>query len=592
MSNDSHSDSISRVFDLLPYLRKHHNQAVLFGYRRAYGEVTLSTEAYIRMSDQMSNALLSLGLRPKDHVVSLTPNRPELNVADMGIMQIGAVHVPLTPGIHNDRLHAILSETKCKLVFYSGTKILQQLQSLQKILPGLQHLISLDPTDETVTFQQMLRDGEKQSGSHDLEAFKEAVKPSDPATVIYISGSSTEVKGVILSHKSQVSNFLSYALLSHIPEIKTVVSLLPLAHSFERTINYCQQYFGLSIWYIEKIPGMIRDFKAIKPEVLVMVPLLLSRLFSTFEQHTLHSKSLPKSMIRKGLAIARKLEPGKRPAISALLPFMLMKWFIFPKWRKEFGNRLQFILCGGAALQPQLLNLSFAAGIPIYEGYGITEAGPLISYNHQSQYKSYTVGKPMPNVQVKISENGEVLVKSDGLMTGYLNPKQHSAVDQAGWLHTGDLGIIDDQGFLKLTGIRKEIFKLSSGVYVHPGSIEARLSESRAFRHLWIYGHNQDELIAIVSPNQKQGYKEQNLPVILHLRHEADPAHASLFGEITEVFKQYNSESRHSEQIHRLVVCPEFWSQENGLLKKDGNLNRIALYEKYSDIISKAYSAH
>lgn len=589
MSNDSTSETISRVFDLLPYLRKHHNQAVLFGYRRTYGEVTLSTEAYIRMSDQLSAALLSLGIKPGEHLVTLTPNRPELNVADMGIMQIGGVHVPLAPGISTDRLQTILLETKCRLVFYSGKKVFQQLSELQKSVPSLQHLVSIDPTDETVTFQQLLRDGEKHTGSYDLESYKAAVKPSDPATIIYISGNSTEVKGVILSHKSQVSNILSYSQLSHIPNIKIVVSLLPLAHSFERTINYCQQYFGLSIWYIEKIPGMIKDFKAIKPEVLVMVPLLLSRLFSTFEQHTLHSKSLPKSIIRKGLATARNLEPGKRPPLSAMIPFMLMKWFIFPKWRKEFGNRLQFILCGGAALHPQWLNLAFASGIPVYEGYGITEAGPLISYNHQAQFKSYTVGKPMPNVQVKISDQGEVLVLSEGLMSGYYN-HNHTPVDPSGWLHTGDLGILDEQGFLKLTGIKKEIFKLSSGIYVNPQSIESRLMKSGLFAQLWIYGHNQDELIAIASPSAKKGGYELTEPLVIQLRQEINPELTLQHGPIIERLKQYNSESRNTEQIHRIIICRDTWNQENGLLKKDGKLNRPALYEKYAMMIKNACS--
>ncbi len=591
MSNDNPIESISRVFDLLPHLKKHHNKAVLFGYRRANGEVTLSTEAYIRMSDQMSTALLVLGIKPGDHLVSLTPNRPEMNIADMGILQIGAIHVPLVPGISGDRLQSILAETKCKLVFYSGKKLLPELLTLQKTLPALQHFISLDPTDETTTFQQLLRDGEKQSGNHDLESYKEAVKPSDPASVIYISGSTTEIKGVVLSHKNQVSNILSYSLLSHFPHIKTVVSLLPLAHSFERTINYCQQYFGISIWYIEKIPGMIKDFKALKPEALVMVPLLLSRLFATFEQHTLHSKGLPKSIIKKGLKTARNLEPGKRPPLKALLPFLLLKWFIFPKWRLEFGNRLQFILCGGAALNPHWLNLSFAAGIPVYEGYGITEAGPLISYNHQAHFSSYTVGKPMPNVQVKISPQGEVLVKSDGIMTGYLNRTQ-SPIDNEGWLHTGDLGIIDDQGFIRLTGIRKTIFKLTSGIYVNPEKIEARLIVNPVFRQVWIFGLNRDEMIAICSSSQKHMSKEPSGPVILHLRHELEPELALLYKDIIEAMKQYNSVNRNQDQIQRIIICNDVWSAEKGFLKNDGNLNRKVLFEHYAEIIEKAYKIH
>lgn len=574
------SKTIRRIFDLLPYIRDRFNLPVAFGSRRSGNLETVSTKIYLENSDLVSYYLLSLGIKKGDRVITISNNRPEFNMVDMGVLQLGAIHVPVSPSITDQKLLGIIGECEARLVFLSGLSVLKRIESIREQLPHLQQLISFDQESSCTGFTECLEEGRLHADADHLQSLRDQVSPDDPATIIYISGATTELKGVVLTHRNQVSNLMGYASNPHFRQINHAYSLLPLAHSFERIINYCQQYFGMTIWYNEKIPGMSRDFREIKPEMTVMVPLLIDRLFTNLEQQTL-KKPIIKLLFGRALKIIKKADYSNRKSFSLMLALLVTRIFVFPSWQKALGGRLKFILCGGAALDKRWLNLSHAAGFPIYEGYGITEAGPLVSYNTRQHNSKGSVGRLMQGVQVKIAPDGEVLVKSAGISPGYYRKSTAFTDVEAGpdWLHTGDLGSLDKEGYLTLTGIKKRIFKLSSGIYVDPLSIEKQLEQSPFISKAWVWGHNMPFLSAMIVP----GYS--------HLSNsDADSENQPGVNKdelIGEAVKQYNNTCKGPDQVVKYAILPEL---EAGTVFPTGELNRQKLYEVYQAAVRSLYS--
>lgn len=579
MNPKNHSEPISRVFDLLPYLLANRRREKVFAFRKNGNWEYVSTEEYVRKSDQVSYALLSRGIQKGDCIISITPNRPEFNMLDMGLLQLGAIHVPLYPGISGQKLKEILSETNCKAVFLNGKKSLEVVLGLQKSIPGFDTIISFDQTAGCESFSEFLTIGEENNQAEKLEAIKQSILTSDPASIIYISGATTAARGVVLSHESHVSTLLSYARNTHMEGLSDIISLLPLAHSYERTINYSQQFYGVTIWYNEKIQQMFRDFRDVRPQAMVMVPLLIERMFQLMEQRTMQSKLIPASYISDCLEFYKSKH--KASGIKSSLFSLFAKQIIFPKWRKALGGRLDFILCGGAALDKKYLHLAQACGIAIYEGYGITEAGPLVSYNTKADQRNYTVGKTMPGVEIAIAADGEVCVRSAGLMKGYWkNPEETSAaIDSEGWLHTGDLGRLDKDEFLILTGIKKEIFKLSSGIYVSPANIESELKKSEGISNAWIFGHNRKYLVALILPSEYENSAGS-----------ANSNDSSVKLLIEDAVKSYNNISRSPDHIVKYEIVRDVWCKENGLLNAEGQLNRQLLLSKYYKTLESFYA--
>jgi len=578
MNPVSNNQPLQRIFDLLPYIRDRYDLPVAFGFRRNNHWETLSTRDYLHQSDLVSYQLLHLGIRKGDRVVTISNNRPEFNVVDMGVLQLGAVHVPLSPSITDQKLIRILDECEAGIVFLSGSNMMKRFESFRDQLSSLRHIVSFDSPASGKGFDAFLSEGEQHRDPGRLVQMQGQVIPDDPATIIYISGATTELKGVVLTHYNQVSNLLGYASNAHIEGIRHAYSLLPLAHSFERIINYCQQYFGMTIWYNEKIPGMFRDFREIRPEITVMVPLLIERLFSTLEHQTT-DKSIFQSLFSKVLGILKD-EPVQTTSFRKTLALLLARSLIFPHWKKALGGRLSFILCGGAALDRKWLRLSHAAGIPIFEGYGITEAGPLVSYNTRRHFREGSVGLIMQGVEVDIAADGEVLVRSRGNSPGYFRKQLQlqNAPGENGRLHTGDLGTVDAEGFLTLTGIKKRIFKLSSGIYVDPLSIEQELERSEHIRKAWVWGYNMPVLCALIVPVRSRNLQDSE---------SGEKPGIPTEQLISDAIRHYNNSCKGPDQVVHFAMIPELKPE---MLQDNGELNRQKLYEGYKNLIQKFYS--
>jgi len=572
----------TRIFDLLEVISSRLPEQVMFtsvnkGEWRDY-----SVSDYRNYADLTSYALLNFGISKGEPILSITHNRAEFNFADMGILQAGAVHVPLYPGVDVVKLSSVLDETKARIAFISNKSVLRKIRQLPKC--ELQLIVSFDPAEGAVSYEEFLQQGNE--NRQKLDAIKASVKPDDPASIIYLSGSNTPLKGVVLSHANHVFNLEYYCKSHHFDGCTHSISFLPLAHSFERTVNYSFQYLGVKVSYSEGITSLAGILKQKNPDVMLAVPLVLERIVENTKNEINKVKGINGWLARLALRLAAKEKAG--PAKKTLFLKEVLFRLVFKGLRNFLGGNIKVMLCGGAALRPEVLNILWAAGINTYEGYGLTEAGPLVSYNLKNAFKSQSVGKLMPGVEVKLASDGEVLVKSGGVMKGYFKTDE-SPIDCDGWLHTGDMGEMDAEGFLTLTVTKKEIFKLTSGLYTDPRPIELQLEVFPHIDKIWVFGHNKSFLTAIVIPDYNSvNYKADPDPAVK--RTNSRPADSEIIRmEVEKEISSYNSTCPKYDQIVKFELTDAVWTTENGFLSEDGTLNRQALYNKYRPLVEKMY---
>jgi long-chain acyl-CoA synthetase len=559
----------TRIFDLLEIISARPKDQVMFTSFRNGQWCDTTISDYITQADLTSYSLIKYGIAKGEPVISITQNRAEFNFVDMGIMQVGAVHVPLYTGVGSNKLAAILFETGARIAFISNRAVLRKIKQIPEC--PLQLIVCFDRTEGAVYYEDFLKQGTK--NPEVLKKLKAAVQPDDPASIIYLSGSNTPLKGVVLSHTNHIFSVVSYCGEHHFGGCRTNISLLPLSHSFERMVNYDFQYLGIRIYYSDGISSAMGMMKSVQPEVLIVVPLILDRIFQSAQNEILKKPGIAGKIARKLFNLACRTQATPLKSKISLKSIIFRS--AFKSLRSVLGGNVKVIICGGASLQPEVLNLMWAAGIYIYEGYGLTEAGPLVSYNTPEHWKNQSVGKTMPGVEVSLATDEEVLVRSSGVMKGYYKVNT-SPVDSNGWLHTGDYGSLDKLGFITLTGHKKEIFKLSSGLYTDPRPIESLFAGSGNIRRILIYGYNRSFLTALIVP---------------------DTENPALQSGISQVYKLIDKEiSAHNytcpkfEQIIKYEIIDDEWSVNNGLLNADETLNRRALYEKYHAVIEKLYS--
>jgi long-chain acyl-CoA synthetase len=559
-----------RIFDLLEHLGQRPPEQVVFSSvcKGQWRDFTVAD--YLVYSRCTALALIHHGVRKGDAVLSLTHNRAEFNFADMGILLTGAVHVPLYPAIDTEKLKKIIGETHPRILFVSNRSLLRKVR--QAVPDDTLLIVSFDDTEGAVSYDAFL----ESSGADEsvLADRKDRVLPGDPASIIYLSGGNTPLRGVVLSHASHVYNLLQYSKLHHFSGCRTSLSFLPLAHSFERMLNYGYQYLGMRIVYCEGVSALSGLLRKYRPDTLAVVPLVLERIIETVSTEMMKAKGLRGIAARTALKLAAAAEA--RPEGSyGVIPELLFR-LAFKGFRSFMGGNIKVILCGGAALKKESLNLLWAAGIPTYEGYGLSEAGPVVSYNLRNRFSAGSLGRTMPGVEVTIAGDGEVLVRTGSLMSGYYG-HSHPAADAGGWLHTGDLGKLDAAGFLFLTGIKKDIFKLSSGLYTDPRPAEEYLCASEAIANAWVYGHNRSFLSAIIRPAAIPGNSSLS---------DVSSQKEAIAAQVAA----YNATCPKYEQILHWELSDAEWSAGNGLLNADGKLCRNALLEKYRPVLERFFN--
>ena len=584
---------VTRLFDLLPFYKFSFKAKddVLAG-KDGGKWVKYSIDQYIETATNISYGLLQLGVKPGDKIATISNNRPEWNFLDMGILQIGAVHVPIYPTISESDYKYILAHSEVKFVFISGKEIMRK---IEHILPGIstiQGVYAFKPVDGVKQLDELIEAGRTNPGPEKVEALKAAITPENLATLIYTSGTTGFPKGVMLSHQNILSNVMGVKHIFPVDETCKGLSYLPLCHVYERMDNYVYQYLGLSIYYAENMGTIADNIREVQPEIFTTVPRLIEKVYEKIISKGSQLKGFKKGIFFWAVSLANRYElEGKGWLYNAQL--RLANKLVFVKWREALGGKVRVIVSGGAALQPRLARIFTAAGIPIIEGYGLTETSPVIAVNtlEKGGRMFGTVGKPLDNVEVKIADDGEILTRGTNIMIGYFKEPGMTAqaIEAEGWFHTGDVGKLEPEGHLRITGRKKEIFKTSLGKYISPQLLENKFKESHFIEDIIILGENQKYAAALVVPDYSflRAWCE-------HKGHEYSSDQEMIKNPIIQnrfrkEIDQFNKFFGSTEQIQSFELIDHQWSLETGELTANLKLKRAYILDKYKEEIGRLF---
>ena len=444
---------ITRLFDFPYYqLNNHPLEACLV--TKYDGEwVKTSTQEYINKANAVSRALLKLGINKHDKIAVISStNRTEWNIVDIGVLQVGAQNVPIYPTISAEDYEYILNHSESTYCFVSDKEVLEKINKV-KSKTKLKDVYSFDKIKGCKHYSELFELGKSDENQNQVEARKEAVKPSELATIIYTSGTTGKPKGVMLSHKNIVSNVLSAQKRFPSSVGERALSFLPICHIFERVFTYLYQYCSIETYYAEALDKIGENAKEVKPFTMTVVPRLIEKVYEKIMAKGTDLTGIKKKLFYWAVDLGAHFEPYGKNGAFYELKLALARKLIFSKWQEALGGQVMAIASGSAALNPRLARIYNAADIPVLEGYGLTETSPVISVNGipNKGMKLGTTGRPIANVHVKIAEDGEILVKGPNVMMGYYNlPEKTSEVMKDGWFHTGDLGSFDEEGYTVL----------------------------------------------------------------------------------------------------------------------------------------------
>jgi long-chain acyl-CoA synthetase len=588
--------NITRLFDFPYYQLEHYSieDALVTKYNGVW--IKTSTKEYIAKANAISRALLRMGIQKEDKIALIsTNNRTEWHIMDIGALQTGAQTVPIYPTIAEVDYEYILNHSGSSYCFVSDVEVLRKVNLIKKNLPNLKEVFSFDEIDGCKNWKELLVLGEDQSNQDDVENRKNDVKTEDLATIIYTSGTTGKPKGVMLSHQNIVSNVLDSA--SRIPFEKgksRAMSFLPICHIFERMILYLYQYYGVSVYFGESIDKISDNINEVKPTVMTAVPRLLEKVYDKIYAKGLNLSGIKRKLFFWAVDLGLKYEPYGANGIWYEFQLKIARKLIFSKWRAGLGGNLDLMVSGSAALQPRLARVFAAAEIPVMEGYGLTETSPVISVNDMRNhgFKIGTVGKVIDNVELKFGQDGEILCKGPNVMMGYFKDKaltNEAIVD--GYFHTGDIGEIDTEGFLKITDRKKEMFKTSGGKYISPQLLENAMKQSRFIEQIMVIGDGQKMPAAFIQPNFEFVREWEKIHKIsVGLTNEDIISNPKVIERIQEEVDILNKKFGNWEKIKRFELTPDVWSIDSGHLTPTLKLKRKIVMEKYIDLFHKIYN--
>lgn len=586
---------ITRLFDFPYYQLENHklDAALVTKYNGVW--VKTSTQEYIDKANAISRALLRLGIEKNQKIAVISStNRTEWNIMDIGILQTGAQNVPIYPTISEEDYQFILNHSESVLCFVSDKEVFDKLNSVKNNIPLLREIYSFDEIPGCKNWKEVLELGADVSNQNEVEARKDSVQTDDLATLIYTSGTTGRPKGVMLSHGNIISNVLASAprVPFEIGQYRSL-SFLPICHIFERMILYLYQYFSVSVYYAESIEKISDNLKEVKPNVMTVVPRLLEKVFDKIYAKGADLTGIKKKLFFWALDLGFEYEPYGAKGAWYEFKLKIAKKLIFSKWQEALGGELKLLVSGSAALQPRLTRVFTAAGIPVMEGYGLTETSPVISVNDMRNkgFRVGTVGKVLDNVEVKIAEDGEILCKGPNVMMGYYKDQEKTAEEiKNGYFHTGDIGEIDKDGFLRITDRKKEMFKTSGGKYVAPQMIENMMKQSRFIEQVMVIGEGEKMPAAFIQPSfdfvrdwaEIKGYNigKTNAEIA---------SNPKVIERIQEEVDEINKNFGHWEQVKKFELTPDIWSIDDGHLTPTMKLKRKIILGKYQDLYNKIY---
>lgn len=586
---------IKRLFDFLDYQIENHNLSKSLVSKSSGAWVSTSSKEFAEQANALSRGLLHLGVKPNDKIAVISSsNRTEWNILDMAVLQIGAQNVPIYPTIGESEYQYIFNHAEVTFCFLSDEGLFKKANAVKNEVPTLKEIYSFDTIQGCKNWMEVLALGADMAKQAEVEKLKDAVSADDLATIIYTSGTTGVPKGVMLSHKNIVSNVLdSKPRLPLVVGESKVLSFLPVCHIFERMLHYLYIYSGITIYYAESIEKISENIKEVKPNFMSVVPRLLEKIYDSIIAKGTELTGIKKRMFFWAVELGLQYEPYGENGWWYEKKLSLANKLIFSKWRAALGGELTTMVSGSAALQPRLTRVFAAAGMQVMEGYGLTETSPVVSVNMYPNklFKVGTVGKPIKNIEVKIAEDGEILVKGPNVMLGYYkDPAKTAEVMTGDYFHTGDKGEIDSEGFLKITGRKKEIFKTSGGKYISPSLLENEMKQSRFIEQILVIGEGEKMAAAIVQPNFEFVKKWAKLHQIdIGTTLEDLVKNHAVKERIMEDIEKGNQNFGQWETIKRIELTPEIWSVDNGLLTPTFKPKREVIIKKYKHLYDKIY---
>ena len=587
--------NITRLFDFPYYQLETHNlDAALVSKKDGEWEKT-STKEYLDKANALSRALLKLGVKKDEKIAVISSTtRTEWCIVDIGVLQVGAQNIPIYPTISSEDYDYVLNHSEATYCFVSDKEVLEKVMKV-KSKTKLKDVFSFDQIEGCKNYTELFELGKDTSTQDEVEARKAEVTEADLATIIYTSGTTGKPKGVMLTHKNIVQNIL--ASIPRLPLMEgttRVLSFLPLCHIFERVLIYIYQHAGVSVYFAESLETIGANAQEIKPNLMSVVPRLLEKVFNKIYAKGTELTGIKKALFFWAIRIGERFEPYGANGFWYEFKLKIARKLIFSKWKAALGGELHTMVSGSAALHPRLSRIFCASGMMVMEGYGLTETSPVVSVgmHANSLFKIGTVGKPISNVEVKIADDGEILIKGPNVMKGYYkDPERTSSVMTGEYFHTGDKGEIDADGFLKITGRKKEMFKTSGGKYIIPTLIENELKESNFIEQVMVIGENQKMPAALIQLNfefvndwiDKKNYSIDKNPTSIIGSSEVRE-------RIQIEIDKCNSRFGKWEQIKKFEITPDIWCIEGGHLTPTMKMKRSVIIKIYDDLVQKIYS--
>ncbi|WP_159637445.1 AMP-dependent synthetase/ligase [Sphingobacterium composti Ten et al. 2007 non Yoo et al. 2007] len=584
----------TRIFDLVNYRKHTYPTSAIFSYKKNNKWIEISNTDFQNKIDEISKGLIALGVQPDDKIGIVSENRIEWSLLDLAIQQIGAIVVALYPNISDNDYTYIFNHAEIKLAVISSKALYERINELK---PSLLLLESTFILDEETTFRHlnMINQTGKVISDSQLLERKAAVRTEDIATIIYTSGTTGNPKGVMLTHKNLLADMISSEYSFPVTAYDRALSFLPVCHAYERLFHYVYMYKGLTIYYAQSMDTIGADMKEVKPHIFSAVPRVLEKVYDKIIATGESLTGIKRKLFFWAIGLGEKydLDDAKRSWWYDV-QLNIARKLIFSKWKQALGGEIKGIASGSAALQERLIRLYMAAGIMIYEGYGLTEGGPCLSVNDFKRgMKIGTVGLPLINIDIKLAEDGEILAKGDNVMLGYYKDAEATQeIIKDGWLHSGDIGQWVEGKFLKIIDRKKEMFKTSGGKYVVPQAIESKMVESPFIEQFMVVGDGEKFPAAFVVPSYTNllAWAQKSIPELQSLTVEQFLLSEQVKDKITSEINRINTNFGQWEQIKKFCLIPTEFTIEGGELTPTLKMKRKKIIEKYSKNYKELYS--
>lgn len=581
----------SRLFDLLDKQLAEFPQQTCISTKENGAWRSYSTAETVETAEKLAMGLMALGIRPGDKVAIGSGNRSEWCIVDQALLRMGVINVPIYPTSSIEDYAYVLNHAEVRVFFASNRELYDKAKTASASVPSLKHIFTFDRIDGLPHWTQLLDQGQDQRGQLDL--YKAQVKGTDLATIIYTSGTTGKPKGVMLTHGNILSNVEASTERLPVDIGSRCISFLPLCHIYERMLMYLYQRTGMNIHFQETLDDLGARIKEVRPHVFTAVPRLLEKIYDSILAKGEALTGIKRQLFLLSLKLGEQYDVHGKSAWYRMQLGLVNK-LVFSKWREALGGEVLCVASGSAALHPRLARIFNAAGVPVMEGYGLTESSPVISVNdvRNDGLRFGSVGKPIANVQVRIADDGEILAKGPNIMIGYYKQPEQTAevLDADGWLHTGDIGRLDENGFLYITDRKKEMFKTSGGKYVAPQVIENKLRSSRFIEQAMVIGENRKFPAALIVPSFAFLKDYCALKEIPYGGPEEAVREQRIIARIQQEVDAVNQGLGHWEQVKKFVLLPKEWSIDGGEFTPSLKLRRKPILAKYATEVDGIYS--